>query len=92
MDDDDEPKEEKKAPNPLDLLPPSEKFQMDAWKRCYSNEDTKTVAVPWFWEHFDPEGYSLFFCKYKFEIEANQIFMVSNSLNGFIQRLDPLRK
>jgi elongation factor 1-gamma len=84
-------KKEKKPPNPLDQLPPS-KLVMDAWKRTYSNEDTKTVAVPWFFENYDPAGYSIWFCRYKFEIEASQVFMVANSLSGFIQRLDPLRK
>jgi len=82
---------EKKPPNPLDLLPPS-KMTMDEWKRCYSNEDTKTVAIPWFWEHYDPEGFSLWFCHYKHELEASHVFMVSNLIGGWIQRLDPLRK
>lgn len=93
-DDEDEEaeKKEKKPPNPLDLLPPSKTMSMDAWKRVYSNEDTKTVAVPWFWENFDPEGFSVWFCRYKFDIEATQVFMVANGLTGFIQRLDPLRK
>ncbi|KAI7899162.1 glutathione S-transferase [Cokeromyces recurvatus] len=47
--------EAKPAPKPkskLDLLPPSP-FILDAWKREYSNNDTKD-AIKWFWEHFDP--------------------------------------
>jgi elongation factor 1-gamma len=44
----DEDEEEKpKAKNPLDLLPPSS-FVLDEWKRTYSNNDTKTVAIPWY--------------------------------------------
>ena len=44
--DDDEEEEESyadeapKGKNPLDLLPPS-KFVLDAWKRFYSNNDTR---------------------------------------------------
>jgi len=90
-DEDEKPKEDKKAKNPLDLLPPA-KFTMDEWKRVYSNEDTVKVAIPWFWEHYDTEGYSYWFAKYKYEHNEPQMFMVANSLTGWIQRLDPLRK
>ncbi|KAJ9125037.1 hypothetical protein QFC24_002971 [Naganishia onofrii] len=50
-DDDDEPlvPAEPKAKNPLDDLPKSS-FVMDEWKRKYSNEDTLTGALPWFYE------------------------------------------
>jgi len=89
--DEDKPKEDKKPKNPLDLLPPG-KFTMDEWKRIYSNEDTVKVAIPWFWEHYDTEGYSYWFAKYKYEHNEPQMFMVANSLSGWIQRLDPLRK
>jgi len=65
---------------------------MDEWKRTYSNNDTKSVAIPWFWEHFDKEGYSVYFGEYKYNSELTKLFMTSNLLSGFIQRLDPLRK
>lgn len=83
--------EDKKKPNPLDSLPPS-KFVMDEWKRMYSNNDTKTVAIPWFWENYDKEGYSIYFSDYKFNQELTKGFMTANLLSGFLQRLDPLRK
>ena len=90
-DEEDKPKKEEKKPkNPLDLLPPSN-FVLDEWKRVYSNEDV-AVSIPWLWEHFDPEGFSLWFCKYKYDYETSHDFMVANGLNGWIQRLDPLRK
>jgi len=88
---DEAPKEKPKAKNPLDLLPPA-KFEMDEWKRVYSNNDTLTVAAPWLWEHWDPEGYSLWWSRYKYEHEEPQVFMVANGLRGWMQRLDPLRK
>lgn len=49
--DDEEPlvPAEPKAKNPLDDLPKSS-FVMDEWKRKYSNEDTLTGALPWFYE------------------------------------------
>jgi len=87
----DEEKKEKKLPNPLDSLPPS-KMVMDDWKRVYSNEDTKTAAIPWFWQNFDKEGYSLYFADYKYNNELQKGFMTANLLSGFVQRLDPLRK
>jgi len=86
-----EEKAEKKKPNPLDSLPPS-KFVMDDWKRVYSNEDTRGKAIPWFWENFDAEGYSVYFGDYKYNDECKKTFMTANLLGGFIQRLDKLRK
>jgi elongation factor 1-gamma len=84
-------KEEKKKPNPLDSLPPS-KFVLDDWKRTYSNEDTRSKALPWLWENFDAEGFSIWFGDYKYNDECKKTFMTANLLGGFIQRLDKLRK
>jgi elongation factor 1-gamma len=88
---DDEEKEDKKKKNPLDDLPPST-FNLDEWKRTYSNTDTKTVAIPYFWKNFDANGYSLWFGEYKYNDECTQVFKTANLLGGFIQRLDKLRK
>lgn len=52
-DDDDEPlvPEEPKAKNPLDSLPKSD-FNLEDWKRAYSNMDTrgKGGSLEWFYE------------------------------------------
>jgi elongation factor 1-gamma len=80
-----------KEKNPLDLLPKSS-FVLDEWKRFYSNNDTRPTAVNWFWEHFDPKGYSIWKVDYKYNSELTQIFMSSNLVGGFYQRLDRARK
>jgi len=82
---------EVKKPNPLDSLAPS-KFVMDEWKRTYSNKETRTEALPWFWEHLDAEGYSLYLCDYKYNDECQKVFMTANLIGGWYQRLDKLRK
>lgn len=82
---------EDKKPNVLDSLPPS-KLNMDEWKRVYSNKDTRSEAIPWFWQNLDLEGYSLWFCDYKYNNECEKTFMTCNLLGGWIQRLDKLRK
>ena len=48
-DDDDKPVEEPKPKNPLDLLPKST-FNLEDWKRFYSNNDTRGAggAIEWF--------------------------------------------
>jgi len=89
--DDDGIEREPKKKNPLDLLPPSP-FVLDEWKRTYSNNDTRTVAIPWFWQHYDPAGWSIWFCEYKYNQELQKLFMTSNLVTGFLQRLDKLRK
>jgi len=55
---------------------------MEDWKRMYSNNDTKTVALPWFWEHFDKENFSLWSCEYKYADELKLIFMTCNLVGG----------
>jgi len=84
-------KEDKRKPNPLDSLPKSS-FVLDEWKRVYSNNDTRSMALPWFWEHFDKEGYSVFWCDYKYNQELQKIFMTNNLIGGFFQRLEKLHK
>lgn len=75
-----EEEEEKPAPkpkHPLEALP-KPNFILDDWKRKYSNEDTRPVALPWFWENYTPEEYSLWKVDYKYNDELTQTFMTSN--------------
>lgn len=74
----------------LDLLP-EPKMDLNEWKRVYSNtKDLYGTAMKWFWEHLDPEGYSLWFMQYqKLEGECTVAFVTSNQLGGFMQRIDP---
>ncbi|KAJ4769627.1 Elongation factor 1-gamma 1 [Rhynchospora pubera] len=90
--------EEEEAPkpkpkNPLDLLPPS-KMILDEWKRLYSNTKTnfREVAIKGFWDMYDPEGYSLWFCEYKYNEENTVSFVTMNKVGGFLQRMDLARK
>uniref|UniRef100_A0A674CJT8 Eukaryotic translation elongation factor 1 gamma n=1 Tax=Salmo trutta TaxID=8032 RepID=A0A674CJT8_SALTR len=82
---------EPKTKDPFAHLPKSA-FVMDEFKRKYSNEDTLTVAVPHFWEHFDKEGYSIWYGEYKYPEELTMTFMSCNLIMGMFQRLDKLRK
>lgn len=86
-----EEKPQKKAPNPLDSLPPSP-FNLEEWKRVYSNEKDTRKACDWFWEKFDREGFSLWFCNYKYNSELDVVFKSCNLIGGYIQRLESLRK
>jgi len=81
----------KKVKSKLDLLPPTS-FNLEDWKRFYSNNDTKPDAMNYFWEHFDPEGFSIWRATYKYNDELTQIFMSSNLIGGFFERLDLARK
>ncbi|KAK7265508.1 hypothetical protein RJT34_33128 [Clitoria ternatea] len=82
-----------KPKNPLDLLPPS-KMILDEWKRLYSNTKTnfREVAIKGFWDMYDPEGYSLWFCDYKYNDENTVSFVTLNKVSGFLQRMDLARK
>eukprot|EP01098_Paradermamoeba_levis_P016115 TRINITY_DN84_c0_g1_i1.p1 TRINITY_DN84_c0_g1~~TRINITY_DN84_c0_g1_i1.p1 ORF type:complete len:448 (-),score=187.20 TRINITY_DN84_c0_g1_i1:93-1364(-) len=83
--------EKPKGKNPLDLLPKSA-LDLEEWKRVYSNQDTRTQAIPWLWSHYDPAGYSLWFAIYKYPNELESVLYACNLAGGFIQRLERLRK
>lgn len=55
---------------------------MDEFKRTYSNCDTVTVAIPYFWEKFDAENYSIWRCDYKYSDELTLTFMSANLIGG----------
>lgn len=83
--------EKPKGKNPLDLLPKSS-LVLDEWKRCYSNNETRPTALDWFWKNFDSEGYTIWKVQYKYNNELTQVFMTSNLIGGFFQRLERARK
>ena len=89
--DEDPAAQEPKKVNPLDLLPPS-KFVLDAFKREYSNKDTRTVAAPWLFDNFDGEGFSMWWCKYKYNSDLKMQFMTANLVRGWFQRMEHARK
>ncbi|KAJ3993470.1 elongation factor 1-gamma [Lentinula boryana] len=93
--DDDEPliPAEPKVKNPLDDLPKSS-LNLEDWKRAYSNKHTrgKDGALEWLYEHFDKEGYSLWRVDFKYNNELTQVFMSSNQIGGFFNRLEASRK
>ncbi|KAI0686926.1 elongation factor 1-gamma [Cytidiella melzeri] len=92
-DDDLVPKEEPKAKNPLDLLPKST-FNLEDWKRAYSNKETRGPggSLEWFYQNFDKEGFSVWRVDYKYNDELTAIFMSSNLIGGFFNRLEAARK
>jgi elongation factor 1-gamma len=82
---------EPKQKDPFADMPKST-FNMDEFKRIYSNEDTAEKALPYFWKNFDRENMSIWFCEYKYPEDLSQIFKTCNLISGFFQRLDKLRK
>jgi elongation factor 1-gamma len=71
---------EPKVKNPLDDLPKSA-FNLEEWKRQYSNLDTRKEALPWFYEKFDREGFSIWRVDFKYNTELTQVFMSSNQVS-----------
>jgi len=76
--------------DPLDQLPKGT-WVMDDFKRFYSNNDTDK-SIPYFWEKFDKENYSIWIGEYKYNQELTKVFMSCNLIGGMFQRLDKLRK
>lgn len=96
VDDEDEDKPYEEAPkekNPLDLLPKST-FNLEDWKRAYSNKETRGAggAIEWLYEHFDKDGFSIWRVDFKYNEELTQTFMSSNLIGGFFNRLEASRK
>jgi len=79
-----------KAKDPFADLPAGT-WVMDDFKRFYSNND-EDKSIPYFFEHFDHDNYSIWFCEYMYPEELQMTFMSSNLIGGMMQRLDKLRK
>lgn len=100
-----EPKKKEATPAPAEEEPglamPKEKdpfaalpkgnFDMDDFKRFYSNND-EDKSIPYFWEKFDKDNYSIWRCDYKYNDELTMVFMSCNLMGGMFQRLEKLRK
>ncbi|EEC12837.1 elongation factor 1 gamma, putative [Ixodes scapularis] len=54
--------------------------------------ESEAVSVPYFWEKFDKENYTIWYCEYKYPDELTQVFMSCNLISGMFQRLDKMRK
>jgi elongation factor 1-gamma len=80
-----------KAKHPIEALG-RPTFALDDLKRKYSNEETREVALPWFWENVNFEEYSLWRMDYKYNDELTMTFMTSNLIGGFFTRLEGSRK
>jgi len=81
---------EPKSKDPFDAMPKGT-FNFEDFKRFYSNND-EAVSIPYFWEKFDKENYSIWFGEYKYNEELTQVFMSCNLIGGMFQRLDKMRK
>ncbi|KAM6500682.1 hypothetical protein JOM56_003696 [Amanita muscaria] len=84
---------EPKTKNPLDGLPKSN-FNLEEWKRVYSNRDTRGAggALEWFYQNYDPAGFSVWRVDFKYNEELIQTFMSSNQIGGLFNRLEASRK
>lgn len=81
-DEEDDKPAEPKAKHPIEALGKAT-FAIDDWKRKYSNEETREVALPWFWENVNFEEYSLWSVDYKYNEELTMTFMTSNLIGKF---------
>jgi len=62
---------EPKKKNPFASMPKSS-FDLDGFKRFYSNED-ESKSIPYFWQKFDPENYSIWLGEYKYNNELTKV-------------------
>jgi len=81
---------EPKSKDPFEAFPKGS-FNMDDFKRFYSN-NPEEKSIPYFWEKFDKENYSIWQCEYKYADELTMVFMSCNLISGMFQRLDKMRK
>jgi elongation factor 1-gamma len=88
--------EEEEAPKPKFVDPyislPKSTFSLDGFKKSFCNEDIDTKAIPYLWDNFDKEGWSIWRSDYNYNDDLNMIFMSSNLVSGMFQRLEKLHK
>ena len=69
-----------KPKHPLEALG-KPTFNLDDLKRKYSNtDDTRGEVLPWFWEHWNAEEYSLWRADYLYQNENAKLWQVSNGI------------
>jgi elongation factor 1-gamma len=85
-----EPPKVTKPKDPFALMPAGS-FVWDDWKKMYSNNPAAT-AMEYFFENFDAENNSVWFCDYSYASELSLLFMTANLVEGMFQRLDRMRK
>ncbi|XP_044417359.1 uncharacterized protein [Triticum aestivum] len=54
--------------------------------------ESNAIARYGFWDMYDPEGYSLWFCDFKYNEENTVSFVTMNKVGGFLLRMDLCRK
>ena len=57
-------------------------WDMDEWKRTYSNKDTEKEALPYFWSKFEKENYSIWECEYTEDLSDMNTFQTCNLVSG----------
>ena len=58
---------------------------MDDFKRFYSNNE-ETKSIPYFWEKFDKENYSIWYSEYKYQDELAKVYMSCNLITGKFEK------
>lgn len=100
--------EKPKGKNPLDLLPPSKmvldsykrlysntppaQFREIAVKGLWEGADIPKSPTNEHFEGYDPEGFSVWLCEYKYPEENTVNYVTMNKVGGFLQRIDYVRK
>merc|ERR1712080_650717 len=79
-------KEKKKADKPKPEQQPKKE------KKEATPAPDEDKSVPYFWEKFDKDNYSIWRCDYKYNDELTMVFMSCNLMGGMFQRLEKLRK
>lgn len=51
---------------------PKSSFDLDDFKRYYSNEE-ESKSIPYFWQKFDQENYSIWLSEYKYNNELTKV-------------------
>ncbi|XP_054437203.1 elongation factor 1-gamma-like [Pteronotus mesoamericanus] len=82
---------EPEAKEPFVHLPEGA-FLLDEFKHKYSIEDTLSLVLPYFWEHSDKDGWSLWYSRCHFPEELTQTFVSCNLITGMFQQWDKPRK
>merc|ERR1719322_1118244 len=80
-----------KKTDPWAECPPAT-MDMDAWKRCFSNEKDNAKMLEYFHQNFPKDNYSVWRGRYQYNDELTLDFLANNLIKGMFQRLDKLRK
>ena len=66
-------------------------FTLEILKSIYETEDLETSVLPYFYEHFNADEYSIWLAEYRYPKDLGVMFQSEGLIHGMFQRLETMK-